>query len=152
MGIAADYPALATALVAKLNSDLNSVGIKAVDGYVGDGDSFPRMSDGTLKPTVIVEVDPPIEPSRRMRGITGPQADQMMVTCAALCIAESSHSVRALCGMVIGSLRGYVPIDGAGVIQFYGAAGGSNTIAPIHPSRYAQTVGFGLSIGAVVVS
>lgn len=152
MGIESDYPALASALVARLGSVLTPLGAAVIDSFPGEGEDFPRLQDGQIRPTALVDLGTPDEIGSRSRGITGARDQMLMVDVAVLCVAGSASDCNSLIGMVIGALRGFEPIPGAGEITCYGAPPRSPVPDVQHPARFTKTVGFGLSFGALVVS
>lgn len=152
MGIESDFPALGTALVTKLRSVLEPLGAAVIDTFPSEGDDFPRLPDGQIRPTALVDLGTPDEIGYRSRGITG-AADQMLMTdVAVLCVAGSASDCNSLVGMVIGAYRGFEPIPGAGELTCYGAPARAPVADVQHPARFAKTVGFGLSFGALVVT
>lgn len=151
MTIADDIIALPPAIEARLASVLNPVGADVIVGEIGDGQEFPRLPSGEIKPVAFLVISVPADPPLRMRGITGVRDDQMVVDFSVLCVGPSESTVNSLVAMVIFALRGYRPTVGSGEIECFGSAGRA-VAALMHPARYAKTVGFGMSIGALVVA
>lgn len=152
MSLETDLNELGDAIKDRLNTRLLPMGAEAVLGEIGDGQEWPHSATGVLKPTVLIIMGAPTEIGYRARGITGVQDDMMQSDIAAMCVTESEASCNALVATVTVTLRGFVPVPGGGQLECLGGVLRPRPLSIYHPSRYAKTVGFGLSIGALVVS
>jgi hypothetical protein len=133
-----------------LGGVLTPVGAVVVMGTIADGEAAPRTPTGNLRPFVVLDFSSPEDTSSDW-SITGTQDQMGMFGGAALCISESYMNTIRLVGLVANTLRGYRPTPDCTEIEIYASVTRLPVDALMHPSRFSQTVGFGLSIGATVV-
>ena len=146
-----EYPAVVLAIQTALVGVLTPVGAVVIMGEIPDGTDAPRTPEGVLRPFVVLEFGSPEDVPSSEWGITG-VADQMgMFNGAALCISESYINTIRLTGLVANTLRGFRPTPGCSETEIYASPARAPVAGLQRPARFAQTIGFGLSIGADVV-
>lgn len=143
-----DLLAVYEAVCSHLEPALTAAGAVMFRGEVPEAEDAPRLPDGQLIPYACVFLSTPDEGPTP--GIVGVQYDLLSTEGLVLCAAETYGNCLALVGLVHRNLHGFRLPDSSELVCF-GSAQRNPVPDLMHPARYAQTVGFGMSIGAQVV-
>ena len=147
-----DLKEIYDALIAQLRSVYTPMGLDVVEGAMNDGEQDGRVTPGgVLKPFGVVVIGSPDDSFRGGDGITGVRQDMSMIDLSVLCIAESYGDCISLVATTVRAYRGFVPVQGCGEMMCYGSFSAIPQRSLLRPARFAQAVGFGMSIGALVV-
>jgi len=143
-----DLLAVYQAVCSELETVLGSVGIAVIRGEVPEAEDVPRTATGQLRPFVCAFMGTPGE--GRAPGIVGVRYDMAQVDGMLLCTAETYSDCLSVVSVSFRTLHGF-QAPGCGETVCFGSAQRNPVPDLMHPARYAQTLGFGMSIGAEVV-
>lgn len=141
-----DLLAIYQAVCSQLEAALDPVGAAVLKGEVPEGEDVERAPNGQVRPYASVFMGTPGE--GQAPGIVGVQYDLSYVDGMVLVVAERYTDCLALVGLIHRTLNGFVAGDGCGQTVCFGSAQRNPVPDLMHPARYAQTLGFGMSIGA----
>jgi hypothetical protein len=119
-------------------------------GQIPDAADWPRI-DGQIKPTMIPMMGTPDDQYIGGDGIIVIAYDMQYIDGAVLCVAERYTDCLSLVGLVNQTLRGLRLSNEVGQIMMYGSPVRDPVADLTLPSRFAQTIGFGMSTGAKLV-
>lgn len=140
---------IAREILAELTTRLTLVGADVVDEFVSNGEEIRRnaVDRESIIPTAVVEFG---EPSTQdlNEGIVWNRGELETFPFAVLLLANDGNELRVLRDVVVDALQGLEP-NNCGPIRKLGSGPRVKVSSFLNPLRFAQTIGFALTIGTI---
>jgi hypothetical protein len=142
---------IAREIIAQLKLVVTPYGIDVVDEYIGAGEDIGRMSADkqSIVPTAVLEFGEP-DVIERYEDIVYNRGQLANFPFTVLCLSNDGDTGRVLRDCVVDALEGFAPTD-CGNIRKLGSSARLKVTSFLSPLRFAQTIGFVLPIGTVLL-